>query len=78
MARLGLVYVFVVSKIPGSAGHNNYSISIKDFVRAKKSATEKRKSNRNLLTFINIKLNTKPLKFKLGLADGAGAQWSEI
>jgi hypothetical protein len=29
------------------------SISIKDFVREKKSATEKRKSNRNFLIFIN-------------------------
>jgi hypothetical protein len=28
-------------------------ISIKDFVQAKKSATEKRKSNRNFLIFIN-------------------------
>ena len=36
------------------------SISIKDFVREKKSATEKRKSNRN---FLLMKSNTKPLKF---------------
>jgi hypothetical protein len=42
------------------------SISIKDFVREKKSATEKRKSNRN---FLLMKLNTKSLKFKSGLAD---------
>ncbi len=48
--------------------------SKKDFVREKKSATEKRKSNRNFLFF---KLNTKPLKFKCGLADGGGwASWS--
>jgi hypothetical protein len=45
------------------------SISIKDFVREKKSATEKRKSNRN---FLLMKFNTKPLKFKYGLADGGG------
>ena len=38
------------------------SISIKDFVREKKSATET----------LNLKLNTKPLKFKCGLADGGG------
>jgi hypothetical protein len=44
------------------------SISIKDFVPAKKSATEKRKSNRNFLLL--MKLTTKPLKFKCGLADG--------
>jgi hypothetical protein len=48
------------------------SISIKGFVRAKKSATEKRKSNRNFLIYILMKLNTKPLKFKCGLADGGG------
>jgi hypothetical protein len=48
------------------------SISIKDFVREKKSATEKRKSNRN---FLLMKLNTKPLKFKYGLADGGGDVW---
>jgi hypothetical protein len=49
-------YVFVILKIPSNAGHNiscgQYvaimtSISIKDFVREKKSATEKRKSNIN-------------------------------
>ncbi len=33
------------------------STSIKDFVREKKSTTEKRKSNRN---FLLMKLNTKP------------------
>jgi len=44
-------------------------LHIKDFVREKKSATEKRKSNRN---FLLMKLNTKPLKFKCGLADGGG------
>jgi hypothetical protein len=51
------------------------SISIKDFVREKKSATEKRKSNRN---FLLMKLNTKPLKFKYRLAGGGGggAGWS--
>jgi hypothetical protein len=38
----------------------------------KKSATEKRKSNRN---FLLMKLNTKPLKFKYGLADGGGDVW---
>jgi hypothetical protein len=46
---------------------NNLLLPIKDFVREKKSATEKRKSNRN---FLLVKLNTKPLKFKCGLADG--------
>jgi hypothetical protein len=46
---------------------------IKDFVREKKSATEKRKSNRN---FFLMKLNTKPLKFKCGLADGEGGWWT--
>jgi hypothetical protein len=35
----------------------------------KKSATEKRKSNRN---FLLMKFNTKPLNFKCGLADGGG------
>ncbi len=50
------------------------SISIKDFVRAKKSATEKRKSNRN---FLLMKLSTKSLKFKCGLANGGGGGgWS--
>jgi hypothetical protein len=48
---------------------NNLLLPIKDFVREKKSATEKRKSNRN---FLLVKLNTKPLKFKCGLADGGG------
>jgi hypothetical protein len=42
---------------------------MKDFVREKKSATEKRKSNRN---FLLMKLNIKPLKFKCGLADRGG------
>jgi hypothetical protein len=42
---------------------------MKDFVRRKYSATEKRKSLRN---FLLMKLNTKPLKFKCGLADGGG------
>jgi hypothetical protein len=47
------------------------SISIKDFVREKKSASKKkRKSNRNFLLW---KLNTKTLKFKCGLAGGGGA-----
>jgi hypothetical protein len=35
----------------------------------KKSATEKRKSNKN---FLLMKLNTKPLEFKCRLADGGG------
>jgi hypothetical protein len=54
--------------------HYLSSISIKDFVREKKSATEKRKSNRN---FLLMKFNTKPLKFKYGLDDrgGGGAGW---
>ncbi len=54
----------ILSKLPGSP--TSLHISIKDFVREKKSATEKRKSNIN---FLLMKLNTKPLKFKCGLAD---------
>ncbi len=51
------------------------SISIKDFVREKKSATKKKERATETL---NLKLNTKPLKFKCGLADGGGgwAGWS--
>jgi hypothetical protein len=45
------------------------SISIKDFVEEKKSATEKIKSNRN---FLLMKLNTKSLNFECRLADGGG------
>ena len=54
------------------------SISIKDFVEKKKSATEKKKEPQEQFF---MKLNTKPLKFKCGLADGGGgpgggAGWS--
>jgi hypothetical protein len=42
---------------------------MKDYVREKKSATEKRKSNRN---FLLMKLYTKPIKIKCGLDDKGG------
>ena len=46
-------------------------ISIKDFVGEKKNPQlKKRKSCKS--NFFGMKLNTKPLKFKCGLADGGG------
>ncbi len=44
------------------------SISIKDFVREKK--IRNRKKERAAKAFFFMILNTKPLKFKCGLADG--------
>jgi hypothetical protein len=46
------------------------SITIKVFVTGKTSATEKKKEPQTL--FINV--NTKPLQFKCGLADGGEGQ----
>jgi hypothetical protein len=48
---------------------NLLSISIKVFVTEKNPQQKKRKSGRNLLL---MKLNTKPLKLKCGLAGGGG------
>ncbi len=45
-----------------------WSISIKDFVPEKKHNRKKERATEAL----NLKLNTKPLKFKCGLADGGG------
>jgi hypothetical protein len=46
-------------------------ISIKDFVGEKKNPQlKKRKSCKS--NFFGMKLNTKPPKFKCGLADGGG------
>jgi hypothetical protein len=43
------------------------SISIKDFLQEKKICNRKKERATETL---NLKLNTKPLKFKFGLADG--------
>jgi hypothetical protein len=45
------------------------SISIKDFVQEKKIRNRKKERATETL---NLKFNTKPLKFKCGLADGGG------
>jgi hypothetical protein len=46
------------------------SISIKDFVREKKIRNRKKKEQQKFL----LKFNTKPLKFKCGLADRGGGR----
>jgi hypothetical protein len=54
-------------------------ISIKDFVRAKKSATEKRKSKRNFLIFINEIEHQSPNLLNLNadwlMGERGGAGW---
>jgi hypothetical protein len=49
---------------------SDLSISIKDFVREKKICNRKKERAARAIFF--MKLNTKPLKFKCGLADGGG------
>jgi hypothetical protein len=76
-----VIFVIFRTKLPGVRVYfifiNNglsflklKSISIKDFVREKKIRNRKKERAARAIFF--MKLNTKPFKFKCGLANGGG------
>ncbi len=77
MGRKDLIKKILFKKIVGvadcfAAWDNAFSRSIKkDFVGEKKIRNRKKKEPQE--QFFKMKLNTKPLKFKCGPADGGGA-----